>query len=171
MLNHSSPYSELTRDQFCSFGRVIVESSNIEHLLEMIAIRLARAPSYPTIAITSQLGYVQKLKAVALLVDTHRRRYEGKFIPSGTLDELSSLLREVDSFRVDRNRCAHYLWCRIDDKTIFGIRLTGKHGGGLNNTEDGITLSVDELDSMASQMHRMVGGLLAVLETLPETEE
>jgi hypothetical protein len=171
VLNHASDYSQLTQDQFSSLGRVIVESSNIEYLLEIIMIRLARAPDYPALAITSQLGYVQKLNALKVLVDTHRRRYGSSLISDDMLDRLSSLLKEVDSFRMDRNRCAHYLWCRTTDETVFGIRFTGKHGDARKHNQDCMTFTVDELNSIASEMHRIVDDLLAVLTSLPEIEE
>jgi hypothetical protein len=171
MLSHASKYSELTDAQFSALGRVLIESSNIEHLLERIIIRLLRAPDYPALAVTSQLGYYQRLKALNILIDTHRRRYHSKLINKTTLDKLSDLIKQVDQFRIDRNRCAHYLWCRDTDEKVFGIKFTGKHGDSQKPNQDCVTFTVMELNSIATQMHAIVDGLITILESLPEREE
>jgi hypothetical protein len=171
MLSHASKYSELTDAQFSALGRVLVESSNIEHLLERIIARLLRASDYPTLAVTSQLGYYQRLKALNILIDTHRRRYHSKLINETTLDKLSDLIKQVDQFRIDRNRCAHYLWCRDTDEKVFGIKFTGKHGDFQKPNQDCVTFTVTELNSIATQMHAIVNDLITIFEGLPEREE
>jgi len=171
MLSHTSKYSELTDAQFSALGRVLVESSNIDHLIERIIARLLRAPDHPTLVITSQLGYYQRLKALKILIDTHRRRYQSKLINETTLDKLSDLIKQVDQFRIDRNRCAHYLWCRETDEKVFGIKFTGKHGDAQKPNQDCVTFTVIELNSIATQMHTIVDDLITILEGLPGIEE
>jgi len=171
MLSHTSKYSELTDAQFSALGRVLVESSNIEHLLERIITRLLKAPDYPSLVVTSQLGYNQKLKAINILIDTHRRRYHCKLINETTLEKLSNLIKRLDKFRIDRNRCAHYLWCRGTDEEIFGINFTGKHGDSKKPNQDCVTFTIIELNSIANQMHAIVDELIKILEGLPEREE
>jgi len=171
MLSHTSKYSELTDAQFSALGRVLVESSNTEHLLEIIITRLLRAPDYPMLAITSQLGYKQRLEAIKILIDTHRRRYHNKLIDETMLDKLSDLIKQVDQFRIDRNRCAHYLWCRDTDEKVFGIKLTGRHSDSKKPNRDCVTFTVMELNSIATQMHAIVDDLITILEGLPGIEE
>lgn len=171
MLSHTSKYSELTDTQFAALGRVLIESSNIEYLLQIVIARLLRAPDYPTLAVTNQLGYSQRLNALKILIDTHRRRYHGKLINVPILDKLSALIGQIDRFRIDRNQCAHYLWFRDTDKKVFGIKFTGKHGNPKKPNQDSITFTVAELNLMGTKMHIIVDDLIAILKNLPEKQE
>jgi len=171
MLSHTSKYSKLTEVQFSALGRVLVESSNIKHLRERIIARLLRAPDYPSFAVTNQINYLKKLKVINILIDTHRRRYHSKLINEATLDKLSNLIKQLDKFRIDRNCCAHYLWCRDTDEKVLGINFTGKHGDSKKPSRDCVTFTIIELNSIATQMHVIVDDLITILEGLPEREE
>lgn len=171
MLSHTSQYSQLTDAQFAALGRVLIESSNIEYLVDKILVRLLRAPDYPALAVTHQLGYSQRLRTLTILIEMHLKRYQGKFVEASMLDEINSIAKDVDGFRIDRNRCAHYLWCRSNDDTIFGIRFTGKLPDKKRTSRDSVSFTLSELASMASLMHSLVDRLISIIEQLPETEE
>ena len=172
-LNHVSQYSDLTDQQYCAIGKILVESSNIEYLIECFLIRLCRAPYFLGLTLTNQINPVRRLESLKILIDVHRRRYQCKFIKPETLDRIDDLIKEIDSSRIDRNKFAHYCWCRSDDNRIFGIRFTGKQPSSLKPNKDSIIFSIDELNQMIKRLREIVKeleSLLTHIEEIPEMD-
>lgn len=170
-LNHASAFADLTEAQYAAIGRVMVESSNLEHLVERLLIRLARTPDFLGLTLTNPIGSVRRLDALKTLVDVHRRRYSCHFVESEVLDELQDAARNVDKFRIDRNKFAHYCWCRESDEKVFGIKFTGKQPTLQSPTKDSIVLTLADLNAMATEMRALVRRLQTVLDGLPQETE
>ncbi len=170
-LSHSSQYADLTEEQYACIGRIMVESSNLEHLVERLLVRLAGSPDFLGLSLTNPLSATRRLEALKTLVDVHRRRYNCHLVDSAVLDEIDQAQQGIDSLRIDRNRFAHYCWCRQDNERIFGIKFTGKQPDVRKPGRDCVVFTLTELDDMIADMKILVEHLEALLEQLPEEPE
>lgn len=170
-LNHTGAFADLTEVQYAAIGRVMVESSNLEHLVERLLIRLVRSPDFLGLTLTNPIGSVRRLDALKTLIDVHRRRYRCHFVESTVLDELQNAAKDVDKFRIDRNKFAHYCWCRESDDKVFGVKFTGKQPVLKSPAKDCIVLTLSDLNEIVSEMRALAGRLQTMLNRLPQEPE
>lgn len=162
-LNHSSRYADLTEEQYACVGKIMVESSNLEHLVARLLVRLTGSPDFLGLSLTNRLSAMWRLRALQTLVDVHRRQYNCRFVDSAVLDKIHQAQGEIDSLRIDRNKFAHYCWCRQDDDTIFGIKFTGKQPDVRKPNRDSVVFTLTELENMITEMKDLVERMEALL--------
>lgn len=89
-LNHVSTYSDLTDEQYSAIGRLVVEWSNVEHLLSVLLSRLLCTPEYLGRTYTAGLTAVRIQTAISEAVDVHRHRYGRRLMKEPELAAIES---------------------------------------------------------------------------------
>jgi hypothetical protein len=171
MLNHSSKFSELRDEQFLIIGKIVIEFSNMEFLLGVVASRLLIIPEC--------LGrsYSDKLNASALqdiilnALDIHYRRYQCKFISSNQIDDIKSIVHRITKIRALRNSFAHYCWNRNTDSEIFGTKLSGTIPSKSNPNKDCKIITNSILNQTYYEAYSIVEHLTKLIQELPEMED
>jgi hypothetical protein len=170
-LNHVSKHSELTDAHFAAIGRVVVEWSNVEFLLRSIPGHLLITPSFLARTYTDRLSAAKVQEAIDEAVEIQRLRYQARIVPTEVLEEITEINRKITTLRANRNKFAHYCWCRTTDEEIFGTRFGGGVRESKRTRKDFVVLSVKELEGFYREAYEIVDTLAAIREKLPEMEE
>lgn len=170
-LNHTSKYSELTDTQFLLIGKLTVEFSNIEFLLGQILGRLLFTPSFLSLTYTDRMNVNSLLEKIKNAIDIHWRRYGYSFISQELCGELTSILKEIESIRIVRNKFAHYCWCRQSNDKIFGTCFASSQPKLSNPNEGVIEITNSEIEEMYRSSYAIVDKLDGILSKLPELKE
>lgn len=170
-LNHASTNADLTPRQFEVVGRLIVEWSNVEHLIGSILGRLLRTPDFLARVYADELMAVRSQAALDKAIAIHKERYGSRFVSEKILDEISELNTEIEKIRAKRNRLSHFCWCRSNDQTIFGSALSGHVPTSKQFAKNSMVLSLHELEQMYTHSFSTVKRLIDLLGKLPEIPE
>lgn len=162
-------YSVPTDEQFALLGKSVTAWGIIDHQTTILLSRLAAAPDFLGLALTDDLGFAPRLKAIKNLVDIHRRRYQAPRITESALAQADDVVRLLDASKQERNRIAHAIWMRYDEDQLFNIRLRGRqHADG---RDDGAIISNDELRLIVQRAEELIATLEALILLLPEVSE
>lgn len=170
-LNHSSQYAQLTPKQFEAIGRLVIEWSNIEVLLGAILSRLLFVPEFLGRTYTDEINAARLETAIKNALEIHSRRYGDRIISKDEGVQIKNLLKRVSKFRTLRNKFAHFCWSRSTDDEIFGTRLSGKLPTPEREKSESVTISLRDLDTAYAEAYSIVEEALAIIKTLPNTEE
>ncbi|MBF9252389.1 hypothetical protein I2I11_03705 [Pontibacter sp. 172403-2] len=171
MLNHSSKYAELTDEQFLIIGKIVVEFSNMEFLLGVVASRLLITPEFLGRSYTDKLSASALQDVIINALDIHRRRYDFKIISSAQVDDIKKAIQRITQIRVLRNAFAHYCWTRQTDTEIFGTKLSGAIPKESNPDKDSKIISNEELNKIYNEAYSIVEHLTKLIQELPELKE
>ena len=171
MLNHSSKYAELTDEQFLIIGKIVVEFSNMEFLLGVVASRLLITPEFLGRSYTDKLNASALQEVILNALDIHHRRYNFKIISSAQVDDIRKAIQRVTQIRVLRNAFAHYCWTKQSDTEIFGTKLSGAIPKASNPNKDCKIVSNEELNKTYKEAYSIVEHLNKLIQELPEIEE
>lgn len=171
MLNHSSKYTELTDEQFLIIGKIVVEFSNMEFLLGVVASRLLITPEFLGRSYSNKLSASALHEVIMNALDIHSRRYDFKIISSGQVDDIRKVVKRISQIRVLRNAFAHYCWTRHTDTEIFGTKLSSTIPKDSNLNKFCKKISNEELIQTYTEAYSIVEDLTNLIQELPELEE
>jgi hypothetical protein len=123
---YPTEHARLTAAQCEAIGRVAVNWSVVEYVLEVILVKLALGPYFPGLALTNNLGIDNRIGALKDLVAIHRLRYHSLIVPEVLLDKLADVAKQIASLKNRRNRVVHGVWFRENDHKMFGLRFQAK---------------------------------------------
>ncbi|PHS27491.1 MAG: hypothetical protein COA83_00310 [Methylophaga sp.] len=169
MLNHGK-YSDLTSEQYEYLGRAFIEWSNLEFLLGLLLSRLLFTPEFLGRTYSDEMSAVKLEIAVKNALDIHRTRYNHLIISKELDLEIVELMVDVANLRVMRNKFAHLLWVRKNDKTMIGFKMSGKQPTK-TKPKNSVSLSVDDLIDNYKKSHDLVEKIGDIIVAIPEVKE
>jgi hypothetical protein len=170
-LNHASEYADLTSDQYAAIGRVVVEWSNIEYLLNVVLSRLLRTPEYLGRTYADGLAAVRLQTAITEAIEIHRGRYGRHFISEATLARTEAANSRVATLRGKRNRISHLCWCRTNDGEILGSSLAGGVWTDKWDRKNNNALSLLELRTLHTEAYALVEELIQITSAIKAVSE
>jgi len=170
-INHSSSFADLTDAQYAALGKIVVEWSNIEHLLGTLLSRLLRTPEYLGRTYADGMSAVRLQSAIAEAVKVHRYRYRAKRVPEAELKKIQAINDRVTSLRAHRNKISHFCWTRTNDDEIFGASLAGGVPDEKWQKKEYRTLSLADLQRLHKDAFDLTEELAQVVKGLPAIEE
>jgi len=170
-LNHSSGYAQLTDAQFTIIGKIAVEWSNIESLMKMLLSRLLLTPEYLSRTYSDCINAAKVQDAIDEAVQLHKRRYRFKIIEEETLERISTANKQITRLRSERNKFAHFCWCRRSDEEIFGTSFCAGMPGSKKHERGTVVMTVGQLDDLHRRTYAMADELISILATVPEISE
>lgn len=163
-------YSQPTPHQFELIGRVVSSWAVVEYCLEAALAGLIGAPVFPSLAITNGLGPDNRLQALSNLIEMHKDRYGCRIVSEANLILLETLRKEVAKHKSERNKFAHYIWMRMSDEELFGIRIQGKVLKDMQKGS-GVIRKNTEVAAFAAELHQLGERFGAHLQSLPTEDE
>ena len=170
-LNHTSPYAELTEQQYAALGRIVVEWSNIERLLGFMLSRLLCTPEFLGRTFSQGLSAVRLQQAIDEAVEVHRVRYRAQRVPESTLQSIEALNSRVTALRAERNKISHFCWVRSNDEEMFGTAFAGGVPTPRRTRRTERSLNAKELTALHKEAYGLTEELMRVVESLPKVNE
>jgi alpha-N-acetylglucosamine transferase len=171
MLNHATPYSELTPKQFEVIGRSVVEWANLEFLLGNLLARLIGVPEFLSRTFTDSLSAARIQVAVSEAVEIQRIRYQAKLVAPHLLDDVDNINESISKLRAFRNKIAHFCWMRQSDDVIFGTSFSGGVWTAKKEKKATATIEVKELIKFNQDAYELVENIQKLLESIPPISE
>lgn len=171
MLNHSSPYAELTDEHFRAIGRLVVEWSNAEYLLAVVLGRLLFLPESVSRVYSGRMSAAVIEDAIDEAIKMHKSRYACRLVPEALLDEIKKTTECVRHLRSLRNKFAHFCWMRNTDDAIFGTNFRWDGPRRDRPAKGVLTLRISELDGLYDEAYSVAEKLLGIVERLPQFDE
>lgn len=113
-LNHLSKFSELTEEHFKAIGKLVVEWSNIEHLLGVMLSRLLLTPEFLARSYTDEISASRLQNALSKAIGIHGHRYNCKFIEKSILQEIEEINVKITRIRSLRNKFGSFLLVKVE---------------------------------------------------------
>jgi hypothetical protein len=170
MLNHGSKYSELPDHQYALIGKVIVEFSNIDLMLDILLTRLLLSPDFLGRSYTDQLSVPKTIEAIKQALDVHRQRYNNNFISEEKAGDIRLMLTKVKEVQTIRNKFAHRAITRSGNNIAL-VRFSGKPPNDRGETSDFETINEESLNNLYKNAYKIVDTLRAIVETIVEVKE
>lgn len=170
MLNHATKNSDLTEKQYALLGRAFIEWSNIEYLLGVILSRLLFTPEFLGRTYSDQMNASHIESSIKNALDIHESRYNSKIVSKDLQHQIKMILKDSLKVRELRNKFAHYLWMRSNDKEIFGAKLSGKIAKP-GRADSSINLTNNKLRDHYKDSYQVVERLRIILKALPDISE
>lgn len=170
-LNHSSEYAELTDEQFLIIGKIVIEFSNMEFLLGVLASRLLITPAFLGRVYASKINASSLQEIILNALDIHEHRYNSQIVSLEQLEEAKRLIHRISQVRVARNSFAHYCWARSSDTEILGSKLSGYIPKKDKPNKDVKIVTNQELLDTYKAAYSIVENLNELINALPEFGE
>lgn len=170
-LNRSSPYAELTQEQYLLIGRYVVEWANVEYYLSELLCRLLLTTPFLARTYATTLSSSQMQDALKEAIEIHRVRYELRLVTPELLDAIEKANSEITVLRSIRNRFAHFCWMRQSDEKIFGTRFSGGVPSAKRDRKTTAVLEVKKIEEMLQRLRGMTLHMADLIERVPEVRE
>lgn len=170
-MNHTSQYADLTDEQYCYIGKVVIEWSNVESILKSILSSLLFTPEFVSRVYTERLSASSLEQMILNGVELHKIRYHCKIIHENTLDEIEEITKGLSSLRGKRNKFAHLCWARTSHDEISGFGFSSATYGSKRCGKDFVSFTVDELKAFHEELYQVVEQFMKLRDTLPEMPE
>lgn len=163
--------SKLTDDQYSLLGKILIEFSQIEFLLNSILTKLLITPQFLGRTYTDKLTANSVILAIENAIEIHERRYRYKLVSEKKCRELSSILSQIKGTKTIRNKFAHYVWFRQTDDKIFGSKMDGKIFDAAKRNKNSVSYTNNQLKSQFILAEGLTNKLMGIYEELPTFEE
>lgn len=164
-------HSKLSDEQVLAVGRVAVTWSVLEHMIDLVLARLALAPAYPALAITTDLSIDNQLKAMRVLLSLHEERYKGQIIQKPLLKTLKEMPKTIAKLKDERNAIVHTVWIRMGKEDY--LRFPGKAltSGAAEQRHGRPAYTVTTVNALADKIQAVADELFAVIQHLVAVDE
>ncbi|MEW9804877.1 hypothetical protein [Mesorhizobium marinum] len=110
---------ELTDVQFALIGRIAVQWTRCENVLQEILASLAWAPRYFGRALTNSLGPDNRIGAIKSLCMIHEKQMLCQVVSLEQITKIRQIAVRFDALKGERNKFIHWSAIRKDDDNLF----------------------------------------------------